>query len=257
MKTPLPLSVALITYNEEKNLPTTLGAIKDIASEIIVVDSYSTDKTVEIAKKYGAKVFIEDWKGFRDQKNSALKKCSKDWILFLDADEVVSKELKEEIIDVIENPKADGYFLNRKTYYAGKFLEHTWQPDYVLRLVKKSSNPRWEGGNIHEYLKIDGKTAKLKGYLYHYTYKDLKDHYEKSLKYAKISAEEMYKKGKKFHYYNLILNPSWAFFKQYFFKLGFLDGIRGLSVAMSYFFSTFLKYLFLWELNEKDKNTRS
>ncbi len=254
----LPLSVAIITYNEEENLPRTLKAIKDIASEIVIIDSYSTDKTREIAKSYGAKVFVEDWKGFRDQKNSLLDKCFQDWILFLDADEVVSQELKKNIVKALKNPDADGYLINRKTYYAGKFLEHVWQPDWVLRLVKKSANPRWEGGNIHEYLKIDGKVGKLKGYLYHYSYKDIEDHFKRSLKYAKISAKELHKRGKKFHLHNLILNPTWAFFRQYFLNLGFLDGVRGLAVSMSYLFSTFLKYLFLWELEqkEKDKNAR-
>ncbi|HIE59611.1 MAG TPA: glycosyltransferase family 2 protein [Persephonella sp.] len=252
-----PLSVAIITYNEEENLPRTLDAIKDIAEEIIVVDSHSTDKTVEIAKNYGAKVFIENWKGFKDQKNSALEKCANEWILFIDADEVVSKGLKEEIIKAIEAKKADGFYINRKTYYIGKFLNFTWQPDWVLRLVRRSANPRWEGGNIHEYLRIDGKTYKLKGYLYHYTYKNLSEHFNKSLKYAKISAEEMYKNGKRFKLHKLIINPFWAFFRQYFIKLGFLDGIRGLSVSMSYLFSTFLKYLFLWELEQKEKNGKS
>ena len=248
------LSVALITYNEEENLPKTLEAVRDIANEIVVVDSHSTDKTREIAQSYGAKVFKEDWKGFRDQKNSALEKCSGEWILFLDADEVVSKELKKSILEAIKNPKAEGYFLNRKTFYAGKFLEHTWQPDWVLRLVEKSANPRWEGGNVHEYLKIDGKTAKLNGFLYHYTYKNIYDHFQKSLKYAKLSAEELHKKGKNFKIHKLLINPFWAFFRQYILKRGFLDGIRGLSVAVSYYFSTFLKYLFLWEIEQKEKN---
>ena len=254
----LPLTVALITFNEEKNLPRTLEKVKDIASEIVILDSYSTDKTKEIALSYGAKFYQEKWKGFREQKNSLLKKCSQEWILFLDADEVLSDELKKSIIDELQNPKADGYLINRKTFYAGKFLNFTWQPDRKLRLVKKNANPRWEGGNIHEYLVIDGKIKKLKGYLYHYTYKDIEDHFKRSLKYSKISAIEMHKKGKKFKLHKLIFNPIWAFSKQYFFHLGFLDGIRGLSVAMSYLISTFLKYLYLWELEQKEnKNEKS
>ncbi|WP_456397307.1 glycosyltransferase family 2 protein [Desulfurobacterium sp.] len=245
----LPLTVALITYNEEENLPRTLEAIKDIASEIVIIDSHSKDKTVEIAKIYGARVFIENWKGFRDQKNSLIEKCTQKWILFLDADEVVSEELKREITEAITSEKADGFMLNRKTFYAGKFLNHVWQPDWVLRLVKKESNPRWEGGNIHEYLVIDGKVKKLNGYLFHYTYKNIYEHYQKSIKYAKLSAEEMYRNGKRFKIHKLLLNPTWAFIKQYFIQMGFLDGIRGLSVSFSYFVSTFLKYLFLWELS--------
>ena len=245
----LPLTVALITYNEEKNLPKTLEAINDIASEIVIIDSHSKDKTVEIAKSYDARVFIEDWKGFRDQKNSLIKKCTQKWILFLDADEVVSEELKKEIVKAVTDEKADGFMLNRKTFYAGKFLNHVWQPDWVLRLVKKESNPRWEGGNIHEYLSTNGKVLKLKGFLYHYSYKNIYEHCIKSIKYAKLSAEEMYKNGKRFKFYKLILNPTWAFIKQYFIQRGFLDGIRGLSIAFSYLTSTFLKYLFLWELH--------
>jgi glycosyltransferase involved in cell wall biosynthesis len=253
------ISVAIITYNEEENLPRTLEAIKDIASEIIIVDSHSTDKTREIALSYGAKVFEEDWKGYKEQKNSALEKCTKPWILFLDADEVVSDELKKSILDELKNPEYDGYMINRKTYYLGKFLNHVWQPDWVLRLVKKEANPRWEGGNIHEYLKINGKIGKLEGDLYHYTYKDLNDHFKKSLKYAKLSSQELYKKGKKFKLHKLIINPWWAFVRVYIINLGFLDGIRGLSIAMSYLFSTFLKYMFLWELEQKgiNKNARS
>ena len=254
----LPLTVALITYNEEKNLPKTLDKVVDIASEIVILDSFSTDKTKDIALSYGAKFFQEKWKGFRDQKNSLIKKCSQEWILFLDADEVLSDELKSSIVKELKNPKADGYILNRKTFYSGKFLNFTWQPDKKLRLVKKNANPRWEGGNIHEYLVIDGKVKELKGYLYHYTYKDIEEHFQKALKYSKISAIEMYKRGKRFKLYKLIFNPIWAFTKEYIFHLGFLDGIRGLTVATSYLFSTFLKYIFLWELENKEnkKNAR-
>jgi len=250
----LPLSVAIITFNEEKKLPKTLEAVKDIASQIVVVDSGSTDKTIEIAKSYGAEVYVEDWKGFVAQKNSALKKCRQKWILSLDADEVVSEKLKGEIVKKVKNPDADGYLINRKTYYLGRFLEHSWQPDWKLRLVKRDANPRWEGLDPHDYLVIDGEVKKLKGNLLHYSYEDIFDHYSRAVKYAKISAESYHKKGKRFRLFNLLFNPTWAFFKQYFLKLGFLDGIRGLSVAKSYSFSIFLKYLFLWEIEKREKD---
>jgi len=249
----LPLSVVLISYNEEDNIERTLEAVKDIASEIIVVDSGSTDKTVEIARHFGAKVFIEKWKGYREQKNSALKKASQEWILSLDCDEVVSEELKKSIIGALKKPEADGYILKRKTIYLGKPLNYAWQPDERLRLVKKSSNPRWEGGDIHEYLVIDGKTKVLDGYLYHYTYRDLKDHFSKVVTYSKLSAEDLWKNGKKFSFHKLLLNPSASFIREYFLKRGFLDGIRGLLVAVSATFYTFLKYAYLWEMEEKRK----
>ncbi|SNZ03694.1 Glycosyltransferase involved in cell wall bisynthesis [Persephonella hydrogeniphila] len=251
----LPLSVALISYNEEENIGKTLESIKDIASEIIVVDSGSTDKTVEIAKGYGAKVFIEEWKGYKDQKNSALEKCSQDWILFLDCDEVVSEELKEEIIKAIGKPEADGYLINRKTVYLGKPLNYAWQPDWNLRLVRKSANPKWEGGNVHEYLTIDGKIGRLKGFLFHYTYRDIKEHFNKVVQYSYLAALDMYKDGKKFKIRNIILNPTASFIREYFLKKGFMDGIRGFIVAVSATFYSFLKYIYLWEIQERDEKS--
>ncbi|WP_029520942.1 glycosyltransferase family 2 protein [Persephonella sp. IF05-L8] len=248
----LPLSVALISYNEEDNISRTLKAIQDIASEIILVDSGSTDKTIEIAKSFGAKVFIEEWKGFREQKNSALEKCSQEWILFLDCDEVVSKELKKSIIDAIKNPFADGYLINRKTVYLGKPLKYAWQPDLKLRLVNKNSNPRWEGGEIHEFLVIDGKVKKIKGDLFHYSYKDIKEHFTKVINYSYIAASELHKKGKKFKLHKIILNPMASFIREYFLKRGFLDGIRGFIVAISATVYSFLKYIYLWEMQKKD-----
>ncbi|ACO04479.1 MAG TPA: glycosyltransferase family 2 protein [Persephonella sp.] len=249
----LPLTVALISYNEEDRIEGVLKAVKDIASEIIVLDSGSTDRTVEIAKEYGAKVYIENWKGYREQKNSLIKKCSQEWILFLDCDEIPSKELKRSIIQAVRNPKADGYFINRKTVYLGKILNYAFQPDWKLRLVKRSSNPRWEGGNVHEYLVIDGKTSKINGDLLHYSYRDIYDHFSKVLRYSKISAEDMYTKGKKFRLRNIIINPVSAFIKEFFIRKGFLDGIRGFIVALSTTFYTFLKYIFLWEKNIRER----
>ena len=125
----LPLSVSLISLNEEDNIGRTLESIKDIASEIVVVDSHSTDKTREMAKGYSARVFEEDWKGYVDQKNSALDKCTREYILSLDCDEIVSSDLKESIIRAVRDREADGYYINRKTCYLGRFLEHTWQPE--------------------------------------------------------------------------------------------------------------------------------
>ncbi|MBK3331846.1 glycosyltransferase family 2 protein [Persephonella atlantica] len=248
----LPLSVAIISYNEEDNIGKTLSAVSDIASEIIVVDSGSTDRTVEIAKNLGAKVFVKEWKGFREQKNSALKKCSQEWILFLDCDEVVSEELKKSIIDAVKQPFADGYMINRKTVYLGKPLNHAWQPDWNLRLVKKNANPRWEGGDIHEYLVIDGKVSKINGFLYHYSYRDIKDHFTKVVNYSYIAAREMYRKGKKFKMRKIFLNPLASFIREYILKKGFLDGTRGLIVAVSATYYSFLKYIYLWEMEKRD-----
>ncbi|NPA40818.1 MAG: glycosyltransferase family 2 protein [Aquificae bacterium] len=248
----LPLSVAIITYNEEDIIGRTLEAVKDIASEIIVVDSHSTDRTREIAKSYGAKVYVEDWKGYAGQKNSALEKCTQEWILFLDADEVVSEELKESIKRELQNPKADGYLINRRTYYLGKLLKYTWQPEWRLFLVKRSSNPRWEG-EPHARLTIKSTNIKkLRGDLIHFPYKNIREHFSKSLNYAYQTALYYKSKGKKFHIYNLLVNPVWAFTREYILGLAFLDGIRGFIIGFSYFFSTFAKYIYLWELNQQN-----
>lgn len=251
MSSKLPLSVSIISFNEEEDLPKTLKSIEDIASEIILVDSHSKDKTREIALEFGAKVFVEDWKGHVAQKNSALSKCTQEWILSLDCDEVVTEELKEEIIHVLRNPSADGYLINRRTVYLGKPLKYTWQPDLKLRLVRRGASPSFIGYDPHDSLKIEGKVERLKGEILHYSYKDIYDHFTKVVNYSRIAATSYRKMGKRFKYVNLFFNPFYAFMKEFFLKKAFLDGIRGLIVASSESYYTFLKYLYLWEEERK------
>jgi glycosyltransferase involved in cell wall biosynthesis len=248
----LPLSVAIISFNEEENLARTLESVVGIASEIIIVDSHSTDKTVEIAESFGAKVFIEDWKGHVAQKNSALDKCVEPWVLSLDCDEVLTDELRQSVIDAVNTAKYDGYELNRRTFYCGKFLKYSWQPDMKLRLVKLALKPEWGGYDPHDSLKLQGKIGKLKGDLLHYSYKDILDHYQRLVKYSKTAAESYHKNGKKFRVHKMLLNPLASFLKKYVFRFGFMDGLHGLIVAVSSFIYVFLKYLFLWEI-ERDK----
>jgi len=252
MEKPL-LSVALVTYNEENILGRTLEAVKDIASEIVVVDSRSTDRTREIAESFGARVYVEDWKGHVAQKNSALAKCRGDWILFLDADEEVSPELRDSIKEAIMGSEFEGYMINRRTYYLGSFLRYTWQPEWRLRLVKRSANPRWEGRDPHDVLKIEGRIGKLQGELYHYSFRSLEDHVLKSLKYAKISAREKYQRGERATARDLLLRPLWAFFKLWFLKGGIRDGVRGFTASAVSAFYTFMKYAFLLEIDLREK----
>lgn len=249
----LPLSISIISFNEEKNIGRTLDSVKDIASEIIIVDSHSTDKTIEIAKSYGAKVFTEDWKGHVAQKNSALKKCTQDWILSLDCDEVVSGELRQSIIDTVSRNKGAAYSVNRKTNYLGKLLHYAWQPDWNLRLVKKETQPYWQGLNPHDELKCNSSKQKLRGELVHYSYKDVRNHFDKTLDYAQISAKSYKERGRKFSIWNLLLNPIVAFVRLYIIRKGFLDGKHGLVAGFSTFVYTFLKYVFFWELELKEK----
>ncbi len=245
------LSVLIRTKNEEDNIKRAIQSVKDVADEVVVLDSGSTDETVQIAKELGATVYFKEWQGHAKQLQYGINLCQGDWVLVLDADEEVSEELKQSIKKELENPRYDGYMINRRTYYAGAFLKHAWYPEWRLRLFKKHLI-RIEG-ELHEEYILNGKMGKLKGDLYHYSYRNLLEQYQKNVKYAQIVANYVYSQGKRFRLYNLVLNPLWAFVKVYLLKLGFLDGMRGLCVSMSSFVYTFLKYLFLWELELKEK----
>ncbi|MEW6656018.1 MAG: glycosyltransferase family 2 protein [Aquificota bacterium] len=248
------LSVLIRTKNEERNIGRAIRSVLPLADEIVVLDSGSTDRTVEIAKNLGAKVFFKEWEGYDKQLNYGIGLCSKDWVLVLDADEEVSSELRESIRKELKNPSYEVYKLCRKTFYLGDFLNHAWYPEWRVRLFKKGK-VRFEG-ELHESVVFEGKAGKLKGDIYHYSYKSLEDQYLKTVKYAKIMANRMKEEGKKFRLYSLIFNPLWHFFKIYFLKLGFLDGVRGFLVAMSGAIYVFLKYKFLYELELKDKKER-
>jgi glycosyltransferase involved in cell wall biosynthesis len=252
----LPLSVAIISFNEEDNIARTLESIHGLASEIVVVDSHSTDRTREIARDFGAEVWEEDWKGHVRQKNSALDKCGQAYVLALDCDEVLSSELRESIREAVRGEAAEGFSMNRKTFYLGRFLEHTWQPEWRLRLVKSSAHPKWGGYDPHDHLTVEGRIQRIKGDLHHYSYRDIGDHFNRAVTYPKLSARAYHGMGRRFRVYNLLFNPMVAFVKVYFLKLGFLDGVRALSVAGSEAFSTFLKYLYLWEIERSEGRSK-
>jgi len=251
----LPLSVSIISFNEAANIGRTLDSIKTIASEIIVVDSHSTDDTRKIALKYGANVYAEDWKGHIRQKNSALEKCTQPWILSLDSDEVVSEALCAAIVAAVRTPGRSGYRINRRTFYLGKLLRYAWQPDWKLRLVRKDADPLWAGYDPHDRLEMAGRSGRLKGDLIHYSYTDLRDHMQRLVTYAEITANSYHKNGKRFQWHNLLINPPAAFLKKYVMKRAFLDGSQGFFVSMSSFVYVFLKYCFLWEI-EKGRGSR-
>lgn len=248
------LSVLILTKNEEDNIQRAIGSVLGLAGEVLVVDSGSTDKTVEIAKSMGAKVYHRDWEGYPVQLNYGLELCTGDWVLVLDADEEVSEELRENIERVLKSPKYEVYKVCRRTYYLGRFLRHAWYPEWRVRLFRK--NKVAFAGELHEKPIYKERAGKLKGDLYHYSYKSLKDQYRKTLEYAEKMAHLMHRSGKRFRLYKLLLNPIWHFLKVYFFQMGFLDGRRGFLVAFSTFFYTFLKYKFLYELELKEKGGR-
>lgn len=245
------LSVLILTKNEERNIGRAIRSVEGLADEVVVVDSGSTDRTVEIAQSLGAKVIFKEWEGYPSQLNYGVEQCSGEWILVLDADEEVSKELKESIKREIEKPSYEVYMVSRRTYYLGAFLRYAWYPEWRVRLFRKGK-VRFEG-KLHERAIYAGKAGKLKGDLYHYSYSSLHSQYLKTVNYAQQMAQLMKEEGKKFRLYKLVFNPLWHFFKVYFLQLGFLDGMRGFMVAMSAFVYTFLKYKFLYELELKEK----
>lgn len=247
----LSLTIAIIAHNEEDRLPATLAKVADIASEIVVINSVSTDKTIDVAKAFGAKVYTEEFKGYVEQKNSLIPKCTQDWILFLDADEVLNDELKADIVRVIKADEKASFEMNRLTFYLGKLLKHAWQPNYRLRLVRRDANPRWEGEIVHESLNSDLPVKRLNGYIIHYSYRDVNDHFYRTIRYAHMSAQSYIVKGKKPSLMKIIFSPIFSFVKLYFIKLGFLDGKAGYVAGQSAFIYTFLKYVYLWEASLK------
>ncbi|MEN3033974.1 MAG: glycosyltransferase family 2 protein [Aquificaceae bacterium] len=240
------LSLLVCVKDQEEAIKRVINSAKDIVSEIVVVDSGSKDATVENAKALGAKVVFNPWQGYANQLNFGINLCQNSWILILDSDEELSGELRDSIQKELKNPRYGAYYLSRRPYYLGKFLNHGWYPEWRLRLFKKGSVV-FEG-KVHEKPIVSTKTGKLKGDIYHFSFKDLKEQYEKNLRYAHLMAIEMKSSGKKFRFWNLIFNPFWHFFKVYFLKLGFMDGTRGFLAASSGSIYTFLKYKFLYEL---------
>jgi len=243
----LPLSVAIVTLNEEENLPRCLAGLGDLAEEIVIVDSGSTDKTESIARGVGARFVSVKWEGFSAQKNRALDLCTRQWILFLDADEVVSPGLAASIRQALASPAGhDAFWLNRRTWYLGAWIWHSWYPEWRLRLLRRGSG-RWGGLDPHAALQVTGKTSRLDGDLLHYSFRDLQDHLLRTVRYARTMAESYFKEGRKFRWRHLLLSPCVAFFKHFVLKSGWRDGWRGVVIAGVKAFDCFSKYAFLLE----------
>jgi glycosyltransferase involved in cell wall biosynthesis len=246
MKEKILLTVIIICCNSERTIERTLKSVKDLADEIIVVDSGSEDRTVEIAKQYGAKVFFREWINAENQYNYAFTLASGEWIFLIDSDEEATEELQESIKKVIQgNTTVDCYMVNRRTYYLGDFVNHAWQPEWRIRLFKKGK-VRFEE-RVHGAAICEGVKGRLKGDLYHYSYKDLPDQFQRAIYFAQQFSEQMVNAGKKAKFRNIIVNPIVKFLKLYFLKKGFLDGKRGFMIAVSGFIHTFLKYAFFYE----------
>ena len=244
------LSVAIITYNEEENIGLCIDSVSGIADEIIVLDSYSTDKTVEIATARGAIVRQQKFAGYVDQKNAALDLTTHPFVLCLDADEVLDATLKNSIAEQKKGFGGKAYLMSRCTNYCGKFIRHgSWYPDKKLRLIDKRIG-RWGGMNIHEKIVVaeDIPIVHLKGDILHYSYRSVEDHVQQNNKFSSISASSLHQMGKKTSIAKILFHPAWAFLNSYLLRAGFLDGFYGLVIAFQIAQLSFLKHVKLYLL---------
>jgi glycosyltransferase involved in cell wall biosynthesis len=244
------LSVVVITFNEEANIGRCIDSVLQVADEVIVLDSLSTDRTSAIAAAMGAKVHQQPFAGYIEQKNKALDLASFTLVLCLDADEAIDERLVDAILDIKRSPRALGYTMNRCTNYCGRFIRHgSWYPDRKLRLFDKT-RARWTGINPHDRVGFlsGGAVAHLKGDILHYSYRSLEEHILQNNRFSTISAEAYLARGKKANWLNMTLNPTWAFFQGYVLRAGFLDGFLGFVIAVNVAHMTFMKYYKLYAL---------
>lgn len=242
------ISAIIITYNEEKNIKRCLSNI-DWVDEIVVADSGSTDDTKKIASEFTPRIFDIKWEGFGKAKNFAKDKASYPWIISVDADEVVTEDLRKKIQTITESEDSlDGYYIPRKSNFLGKWIKGGWHPDYVLRLFKKDK-AKFSDSKVHEKVELNGKIGYLKNPLLHYTDPNFDHYLEKLNRYTSLGAEQLFKEGKKAKVLDLIFRPSATFFKMYLMKRGFLDGGYGFILAVSSAFQVFSKYVKLWHLH--------
>ena len=226
------LSVVVITKNEEANLGRCLESVR-WAGELIVVDSGSTDQTVAIGERHGARVIHIEWSGFGPAKREGVKAARGEWILSLDADEEVTPELRREIEEVIAGDSGcTGYFVPRRTCFLGRWIHHCgWYPDRVLRLFRRESGD-FDDAVVHERVVVNGSLGHLENDLLHYSYPDLERYFVKFNSYTTIAAEEAFRQGRRVHAVDILARPVANFIKQYFFKAGFLDGMEGLLISV-------------------------
>lgn len=245
------ISVVIIAYNEEKNIGRCLESVKDIADEIVVLDSGSTDRTIEICKGFGANVYHQDFLGHLEQKNKAITFAKYPHVLSLDSDEALDETLKKSISEVKNNWTKDGYYMNRLTNYCGHWVRHcNWYPDTKLRLWD-SRKGKWGGINPHDkYEMFDGEknTGHLKGDILHYSYYSVEDHYKQVEYFTNIASKAYFEKGKKSNVFKLFVNPVAKFIDHYILHLGFLDGKAGFSISKISAYATYLKYKKLRDL---------
>jgi glycosyltransferase involved in cell wall biosynthesis len=243
----MKISATVITLNEERHIGEALASLA-WADEIVVVDSGSTDRTVEIARGYTDRVLVTDWPGYAAQKNRAAAEAANDWILSLDADERVTPELERSIADVRERePDVAGYRVARRAWYVDRWVRHGgWYPDWQVRLYDRR-RARFEGDFVHESVRVDAPGT-LDGDLLHYTVESMSDHHSRLDRYTTLAAEALAARGRRFSPARAVLQPPLTFLQTYVLKQGFRDGAAGLAIAGFAAYYVFLRQVKLWEL---------
>ncbi len=248
------VSAVIITLNEENNIERCISSLSGLADEILVVDSGSDDRTVEICKGLGARVVINSFPGYKEQKNYALEAASNDWVLSVDGDEALSDELRASIATIKNGPELDGYYFNRRNNYCGQWIKFSnWYPDRKLRFFNRKQG-RWGGINPHDRVVMNEgtKTGFIEGDLLHWVISTHEEHLEKVERFSSIAAGEYFKMGYKISIAGIFIHTFWRFIKAYFIKLGLLDGYNGFIISALSAKTSYKKYIKLRRLYKKD-----
>jgi glycosyltransferase involved in cell wall biosynthesis len=247
----------MITYNNGATIEKALQSVAGWADEVVVVDSHSADGAQKIIQRYTEKFLQYDTQDLREKYQYAQDQCTNQWVLFIDADEWLTHDIKEEISSIIQGQSLyDGFIVNRRNMYLGREIKHGgWYPDREIRLYRKEKGC-WEGG-IHAKITINGKIGTLKTYYMHTPYTDTAHQIRTIDRYSEAYAEDLRSSGRRFHLYNMITRPLYRFFRDYILKRGFLDGIPGLIIMASTMYYVFMKHAKLWEIEMKERKKSS
>lgn len=254
-----PLSVVIITFNEEQNIARCLNSVRSLADEVIVLDSYSTDNTVAIARSFGATVYFEKFRGYIGQKNLAMQYASNNYILSLDADEALDERLAASILEEKKSLLHRAYSMNRCTSYCGHFIRHgLWYPDRKIRLFDRRV-AKWGGLNPHDKIVVQEgfPVCHLQGDILHYSFNSVDDHIWQNNRLSSIAATSLYNIDKRSSWFKMLVRPAWAFINGYFFRRGFLDGADGFTIAVNTAHQVFLKYNKLYRMQRAKKTKAS
>ena len=249
------LSGVIITFNEEENIARCIDSLKNVADEIVVVDSFSTDRTEEICRDKNVRFLQNKFEGHIEQKNFAMRQAEFDYVLSLDADEALSPELEKAILKEKQNFSQDAYTFNRLTNYCGQWIKHCgWYPDVKLRIWNKTKG-KWGGENPHDFVQMESSATakKLNGDLLHYSFTSINQHVKTIQSFSDIGAKAAFSRGKRSSIFAILVNPAFKFLRDYIFKLGFLDGFYGLVVCINSAYAKFLKYLLMYELRKNSE----